>query len=220
MKCYLECHPIFVQVPSVHSSTPCAKMWSKMKDMPYWVSSPASCNFRRNWTIHGLASELLWDKRGGGDRMNRRVEINPLCLASLFLALVIVTFLILNPLNCSSSGCGSTLALIAVLLNPWVWPVGKKVKAETEPARDGVSSSVNLHILAGSARLEQELALFSCIFRRFCLRYDSPPRLLRRHKLSELVMSLADWVFLFFFQPALGSIAEPEGHSRRRVEQL
>ena len=90
----------------------------KMKDLPNRVSSPASCNFRRNWTIHGLASELLWDKRGGGDRMNRRVEINPLCLASLFLALVIVTFLVLNPLNCVSSGCGSTLALIAVLLNP------------------------------------------------------------------------------------------------------
>ena len=51
--------------------------------------------------------------------MNRELEINPLCVASLLLALAIVTFLILHPMNQAWSAVGdnSFLSLFRVLLH-------------------------------------------------------------------------------------------------------
>ena len=51
--------------------------------------------------------------------MNRDVEINPLCVASLFLALAILAFLLLHPMNHASSAGGySILSLFRVLVHP------------------------------------------------------------------------------------------------------
>ena len=52
--------------------------------------------------------------------MNRELQINPLCVASLFLALGIVTFLILHPMNQAWSAVGdnSILSFFGVLLHP------------------------------------------------------------------------------------------------------
>jgi hypothetical protein len=50
--------------------------------------------------------------------MNRMVEINIWCLASVFLAIAVVMFLLLHPLNCVSSECGPISSLFAVLINP------------------------------------------------------------------------------------------------------
>jgi hypothetical protein len=47
--------------------------------------------------------------------MHRKAEISPWCVASVFLALTVVAFLLVHPLNCVSSGC-SPLASFATFL--------------------------------------------------------------------------------------------------------
>jgi hypothetical protein len=50
--------------------------------------------------------------------MNRMEEINPWCVAAVLIAIAVVTFLVIHPLNCVSSGGSPISSLIAVLLNP------------------------------------------------------------------------------------------------------
>jgi hypothetical protein len=50
--------------------------------------------------------------------MNKPIEINPWCVASVLLAIAVVMFLVIHPLNCVSSGCSPISSLLAVLLNP------------------------------------------------------------------------------------------------------
>lgn len=50
--------------------------------------------------------------------MNRRAEINPLCVAFVFLALGVVTFLLLHPLNHAASAYSPLPSFFALLLNP------------------------------------------------------------------------------------------------------
>ena len=51
--------------------------------------------------------------------MNRELEINPLCVASLLLALAIVAFLILHPMNQAWSAVGdnSILSFFRIVLH-------------------------------------------------------------------------------------------------------
>ena len=49
--------------------------------------------------------------------MNTQVETSPWCIASVFLAIAIVTFLLIHPLNNASSGGGPFSYLFALLLN-------------------------------------------------------------------------------------------------------
>jgi hypothetical protein len=48
--------------------------------------------------------------------MNRRAEISPWCVASVFLALSVVAFLLVHPLNCVTSGCSPLASLATFLL--------------------------------------------------------------------------------------------------------
>jgi hypothetical protein len=49
--------------------------------------------------------------------MNKVVEINPWCIAFVFVALAIVGFLLVHPLNCASPVCSSQVAsLFSVIL--------------------------------------------------------------------------------------------------------
>jgi hypothetical protein len=79
-------------------------------------------NLCRNPASSRLASELLCDGREDddkeGDRMNKPIEINPWCVASVFFAIGVVMFLGLHPLNCVSSGCSPISSLFVALLNP------------------------------------------------------------------------------------------------------
>lgn len=65
-----------------------------------------------------------------------------------------------------------------------------KTDAPTSEAES--PSFVEGQILTGPARLEQELALISCIFQKFCLPSKTQTHILKRRKLSELVLVLAD----------------------------
>ena len=49
--------------------------------------------------------------------MNRPVEISPWCIACGFLALVVVMFLVVHPLNSISSGSVSVGSLVAAVMN-------------------------------------------------------------------------------------------------------
>jgi hypothetical protein len=69
---------------------------------------------------------------------------------------------------------------------------GKSVEQETQPGKDALRSFVKPQVLLGPARLEQELAVISCVFQSLCLPSNSQRYVLRRHKLSELVLYLAD----------------------------
>jgi hypothetical protein len=50
--------------------------------------------------------------------MNRTVGINLWCVAAVFIAIAVVMFLVVHPLNCISSGSSPISSLFAVLLNP------------------------------------------------------------------------------------------------------
>jgi hypothetical protein len=47
--------------------------------------------------------------------MNRPVERNPWCVAYVFLAITVVMFLLLHPLNCVSSACAPFASLAAFM---------------------------------------------------------------------------------------------------------
>ena len=49
--------------------------------------------------------------------MNRPIEINPWCIACGFLALAVVTFLVVHPLNSLSSGSVSVGSLVAAVMH-------------------------------------------------------------------------------------------------------
>ena len=83
-----------------------------------------SRNHVANLVSYDLAFKLLRNignlLQARRDLMNRELQINPLCVASLFLALGIVTFLILHPMNQAWSAVGdnSILSFFGVLLHP------------------------------------------------------------------------------------------------------
>ena len=52
--------------------------------------------------------------------MNSQEEINPLCVTCVFLAIAILVFLVLHPMNYASPGAGgsSILSLLGALISP------------------------------------------------------------------------------------------------------